>query len=371
VTPTATVQAVFWAVVLARFALPWLIPRWPLPAILACLVLDGLDQTIFQLFGYDPPFYQGYDKAMDVFYLGVAYISTLRNWTSKPAQHVSRFLFYFRLFGVAAFELTGWRPLLLIFPNAFEFFFIAYETSRTRWNPVRFSRRSWVTLAALIWVVIKIPQEYWIHVARKDFTEAFVEVAWFRWVVAAGILVIFAVFWFRMRPRFAPADHSWRVSTEPLPTEIDEADERVAHIARHGRVLSRPTLEKVFLIGLISVSFGSVLPGVRSSNPQLFLGIGLFVVLNAALSLRSARTRGRGIESPILNFAVVFAVNIGLVALLDQLLGLVRGELNRTNTVFFVLLFSVLLTLYDRYRPVYEVRFADSRAAAPATLRGG
>ena len=84
------VEMVFVAVVGGRFVLPLFIPRWPLPAIIACLVLDGIDQSIFQAFGYDPPGYQGYDKAMDVFYLAIAYLSTLRNWASLPAFRVSR-----------------------------------------------------------------------------------------------------------------------------------------------------------------------------------------------------------------------------------------------------------------------------------------
>ena len=79
---------VFVAVVGARFVLPLFIPRWPLPAIIACLVLDGIDQSIFQWFGYDPPGYQSYDKAMDVFYLAIAYLATLRNWQSLPAFRV-------------------------------------------------------------------------------------------------------------------------------------------------------------------------------------------------------------------------------------------------------------------------------------------
>ena len=54
---TAT-TLVFVAVVGGRFLLPLLIPYYPLPAIVACLVLDGVDQTIFQLFGHDPPGYQ-------------------------------------------------------------------------------------------------------------------------------------------------------------------------------------------------------------------------------------------------------------------------------------------------------------------------
>mgnify|MGYP000863032880 CR=1 FL=1 len=78
-------QFVFLLVVGGRFLLPLLIPRFPLPAIIACLVLDGVDQTIFQLFGYDPPGYQSYDKAMDIFYLSVAYLAAMRNW-DKPAR---------------------------------------------------------------------------------------------------------------------------------------------------------------------------------------------------------------------------------------------------------------------------------------------
>ena len=86
-----TVQTVvFLAVVGARFFVPLLIPRFPLPAVVAALVLDGVDQSIFQAFGYDPPGYQGYDKAMDVYYLAIAYLSTLRNWTSRPAFRVAQ-----------------------------------------------------------------------------------------------------------------------------------------------------------------------------------------------------------------------------------------------------------------------------------------
>src|ERR671916_3230969 len=103
----------FLLVIGARFLAPLFIPRFPLPAILAALVLDGVDQTIFQTLGYDPPGYQGYDKAMDVYYLSIAYLSTMRNWTSRPAVQVARFLYFYRLVGVVAFELTEWRPLLL------------------------------------------------------------------------------------------------------------------------------------------------------------------------------------------------------------------------------------------------------------------
>ena len=67
-------ELIFLAVVSARFFLPLLIFRYPLPAILACLVLDAADQTIFQNnTNLDLSGYQSYDKALDVFYLAIAF----------------------------------------------------------------------------------------------------------------------------------------------------------------------------------------------------------------------------------------------------------------------------------------------------------
>src|SRR3954466_14908122 len=164
------VQIVFWGVVLARFVLPLFIPVYPLPAIIACLLLDGVDQTIFQLFGYDPPYYQSYDKAMDVFYLSIAYLASLRNWSNPAAVKISWFLFFYRQIGVVLFELTGLRFLLLVFPNTFEYFFIAYEGVRARRNPMRYGFRFWAQVAAGIWIFIKLPQETWIHILKLDLT---------------------------------------------------------------------------------------------------------------------------------------------------------------------------------------------------------
>jgi len=160
---------VFWLVAGARFLVPLSIPRFPLPGILASLILDAVDQTIFQQFpGLDLSSYQGYDKALDVYYLSIAYVSTLRNWKNLFAFQVS---LYWRLVGVALFELTQLRPLLLIFPNTFEYFFIFYEAYRLRWDPNGMSKKLVIGAAALIWIVIKLPQEYWIHIGQIDTTD--------------------------------------------------------------------------------------------------------------------------------------------------------------------------------------------------------
>src|SRR3954453_19895 len=152
---STTETTMFVLVVGARFLVPLLIPKFPLPAIIACLVLDAADQSIFQAFGFDPPGYQSYDKAMDVYYLAMGYLATLRNWASVAAYQVSRALYFYRLVGVVAFELTQTRARILTFPTSFEYFFIASEGIRSPWRTTRWGLRWWIGLPAFIWVFIK------------------------------------------------------------------------------------------------------------------------------------------------------------------------------------------------------------------------
>ena len=103
------------AIVLARLTLPLLIPRVPL-IILAALVVDAVDNSLLAQFssidlGPDGP-YQSFDKALDIYYLAIAYLSTMRNWTSTPAFRIARVLFYYRLVGIVAFELLDSRAML-------------------------------------------------------------------------------------------------------------------------------------------------------------------------------------------------------------------------------------------------------------------
>ncbi|MDC3402559.1 hypothetical protein OAX95_01335, partial [bacterium] len=164
--------AVLLVVMAMRFIIPLFIPRFPLPAILAALVIDAADQTIFQQFtNLNLDGYQNYDKALDIFYLTIAFLATYRNWTNTIAINVARFLWYYRLFGVWLFEVVQQRWILFIFPNTFEYFFIAYVAIRTQWDPRRLTDRVVIGLAAGIWIFIKLPQEWWIHIAQNDFTD--------------------------------------------------------------------------------------------------------------------------------------------------------------------------------------------------------
>lgn len=329
-------------VVLLRFLVPLLIPRFPLPAILACLVLDAADQTIFQSLGLDPPGYQTYDKALDVYYLAIAYFSTMRNWRDPVAFRVAQFLYIYRLIGVAAFELADARWLLLVFPNTFEYFFIAYEFVRTKWNPRRLSARAVVGIAAFIWIFIKLPQEWWIHVAKLDFTD-FMEDHPYMWGVFAVLAAIAGGALYYFRNRIPAADWPFTMRVEDHLEPIDDAgDERE-------RFFSVVLLEKVVILGLITVIFAQVLPEVESTTAGLFIGATILVVLNAAVS-QFLRLRGRTWTGAGQTFLITLLINVGIVTL-DRIIG-VRDSADApaVNTLFFVLLLSTLISLFDRFR---------------------
>jgi len=359
----------FVTVIGARFLVPLLIPKFPLPAIIACLVLDAADQSIFQAFGFDPPGYQSYDKAMDVYYLAMAYLSTLRNWASVAAYRVTRFLYFYRLVGVVAFELTQTRALLLVFPNTFEYFFIAYEAIRSRWRTTRWGLRWWIGVAAFIWIFIKLPQEWWIHVAQLDFTDFLADHSWAGPTIVVLLLIAFGVFWVWGRPRLLPADHTWRFAADPLPAELQTAAQQARAYAGKG-VWSIATLEKVVLMGLLSVIFAQTLPGVDASNLQLLIGISAVVVVNAAFTLAMAR-RSLTLQSIALTVVARTVANVVLVAVAELLVhGPAGGSIDAGATLFFLTMISLLTTLHDRWYSVMEGRVAASEegtGVAPVT----
>ncbi len=375
-------MAVFWAVVLARFLIPLLILRYPLPAILAALVLDGVDQTIFQLFTNLPlDGYQGYDKALDVYYLTIAYIFTLRSWTNQLAFLTSRFLYYYRLVGVILFEFLQARWILMLFPNTFEYFFIFYETytagGKKNWDPRHMSKRTVIGAAAAIWIFIKLPQEYWIHVAKMDTTDFIKETiygvpldaAWGATIVGAPLItlsilaviaLLIGVIWWIFKYKLPPMQRPLKLKADPLPEEVDEVHERLALSAQE-RIFSSALFEKIVLIGFVLVIFGQILPGRSSSDLQMILGVALLAVVNAFLSHWLAR-RGRGIESTGIEFVVMSLVNLGLILLFAFILPSFSGSINLANTLFFTLMFTLIVTLFDRYHPVYRFRFSEDRA---------
>ena len=361
---------IFVVVVGLRLFVPLLIPRFPLPAILAALVIDAADQTIFQNnTDLDLTGYQGYDKALDIYYLTIAYLSTLRNWTDPFAFGVARFLWYYRLVGVLLFELFDVRALLIIFPNTFEYFFIAYEVVRLGWNPARLNRRQVIGMAAFIWIFIKLPQEWWIHIAQLDFTDfmkedvfgvststswgtAIGENLWFvGLLVVVGIGLGFAV---RKISRDAPApDWSFNMDVDRTIRQVE-----LTEVPNRPRsVVSWYMFEKIALVSMVTIIFAQMLPGNDNNILGTVVAVSFVIVANSFVGFRFAQ-RGRSWATTAGEFAVMVVVNLAAALVFIALARSGDEPLNEAATVFFVLLLTLIVTMFDRYhRVVPEVVF--------------
>ncbi len=377
---TTADMVVLGLVIAARLLLPLLIPWYPLPGILAALALDAVDQTIFQTFTRLPlGFYQSYDKALDIYYLSIAYLSTLRNWTNLFAFRVGRFLFYYRLAGVVLFELLEWRVLLFAFPNTFEYFFIWYEAFVLWRDPRSLTRHAVAGTAAAIWIVIKLPQEFWLHIARLDLTDVLKtalfgappETTWGHLftalpgvfigavILSAGLLV--GLVWLAGR-RLPPLEQplSARLRTRALGRERMKA----ARVAWAERIFDRDLLEKLALVALLVAVFAQVLPNTRATTAQMVAGAAVIIVLNTVISHWLAR-RGISWRNALGQFIVVTAANLTIVAAFQIVPG--AQDLDDAAVAFFVLLLSVIVTLFDRFTEVHLARFPGDGAKRPPT----
>ena len=117
-----TLEVIVIAVIRIAGSLPVL--RWPLVGGLLAILVDLSDLLLRDLLDLGGvPDYQGLDKWLDQVYLGCFLVVALR-WAG-PARTIAIALYAFRLVGFVAFEVTHERALLLLFPNVFEFWFIA------------------------------------------------------------------------------------------------------------------------------------------------------------------------------------------------------------------------------------------------------
>lgn len=353
-------SVIFGLILALRVGVPLAIPRLPLPAIVAALVVDAADQTVLAAFNAEPDNYQGYDKALDIYYLAIAYLSTLRNWPSMAPFGTGQFLWYYRLIGVVAFEFSGARALLIVFPNTFEYFFIAYEAIRLRWDPARLSARNIIFLAAAIWIGIKLPQEYWIHVAQLDFTDA-LDNPPFATLVVIGSVVLARIAW-RLSRRAPAAD--WATSFDvdahrtTVPFRPAEAPDRWWL-----RLTEYPRMEKTILTGL-TVAVFSQLFEVQATVLQITLACGFIVLVNASFR-EVMRHRGVSWANSLAQFVALLFVNWGALLAYEILGGGSEIELQGGPTLVMLGLLTILVILYDRF---WAIRQADNAQAVSSSV---
>src|SRR5207247_2964526 len=119
--PSLTTE--MWLIAAVRVAGSLPVLRWPLAgAFIAIFVyLSALFlRDCIDLVGVKD--YQRFDKSLDQVYMATFLLVALR-WQATP-RNIAVALYAFRLVGSIAFELTGDRAVLILFPNAFEYWFI-------------------------------------------------------------------------------------------------------------------------------------------------------------------------------------------------------------------------------------------------------
>lgn len=368
---------VFTVVVGTRLVAPLFIARYPLPAMLLCFVADALDQSIFSLVTTNFPTYQPYDKALDVHELAFAYLATIRNWGGGPDFEVGRVLWYLRLVGVTVFEYSGLRWMLFVLPNTFEYFVLAVEGYKVRRDPNRLGLRHVMVLAIGIWVVVKLPQEWWLHVAGLDLTDEAK-----RWVVGArpgeswrqvlrddprrplalgaGVLLcaVAARIVLRRAARHLPPPE-WA-------TTYDADRQGLAMGWRAPRRSARPNAsfdwtftEKVVLVSLVSAIFARILPGADTRVAITVLVTAFVIAVNTVVSEWLAR-RGTSWRNSLVEFAVMGVINTGTVLVADLGLGRVfadgraRAPTPLGTTLFLIGVLTLIVVRYDRAHAVYQ-----------------
>ena len=150
-------------IAVARIAGSLPVLRWAFVGALIAIVVDFSDlfmMNLIQLGGVGD--YQTFDKWLDQVYMLAFLWVAARQWDG-PGRTVALWLFGLRLVGFVAFELTESRWVLMLFPNVFEFWFVAIAAQRHWWPEFEFTRLRIALLLAAC-TLLKLAQEYVLHV---------------------------------------------------------------------------------------------------------------------------------------------------------------------------------------------------------------
>ena len=165
----------------------------------------------------------------------------------------------------------------------------------------------------------------------------------YMWGVLAALVVIAAGLIWHYRSRIPTPD--WRFTVD-INAHLDTRRDDVPTAAE--RFFSWALFEKVALLALLSIIFAQVLPDVRASNLGIVLGVTALVVVNAAVTQWLVR-RGRTWATTGREFVAMLLINTAIVTI-DSVFGSsTAGNAPKVNALFFVLLLSLMIALFDRF----------------------
>jgi len=162
-------------VTLIRLLVPLIILKKPLFGAILAMVVDYFDENLIGFLNmgklYD---YQSWDKILDTYYLFIE-VYVIFTWRRTWAKYIGISLFVYRMLGAVLFESINFQPLLMVFPNLFENFFIFMYLVKFL-DPTfkkfkidieyRFSLPQLILICAVL-LIPKLYQEYSLHVSTR------------------------------------------------------------------------------------------------------------------------------------------------------------------------------------------------------------
>ncbi|MFA6016643.1 MAG: hypothetical protein WC744_00985 [Patescibacteria group bacterium] len=161
----------YFSIVILRVLSAPLIFVWPLPAIILSFFLDVIDIEFASRKVLTLSEYERYDKMLDLWwYFNAVIFSWLYLLDYKIILLI---LFVFRMIGNIIFIIKNDRKIFFAFPNFFEniFFLIFFSTYFKQLNFLLDKKYFYFSIAIV--TVLKIFQEWWIHIARISIPEHF------------------------------------------------------------------------------------------------------------------------------------------------------------------------------------------------------
>jgi hypothetical protein len=135
--------------------------RWAFAGALIAIVVDFSDlfwMGVLDLGGLKN--YQTFDKWADVVYM-LTFLWVAIKWDG-PDRKIAIGLFLFRMIGFTAFELTQVRPILLAFPNVFEFWIVFVTARKHYWPTYEMTSERFVKWFFIV-LILKLGQEWVLH----------------------------------------------------------------------------------------------------------------------------------------------------------------------------------------------------------------
>jgi hypothetical protein len=165
-----------------------------------------------------------------------------------------------------------------------------------------------------------------------------------------------------VRRRLPVPDWTWRIAADPPVYGLAEAHTRHARRLRRREVLWAELSETAALLALLAVIFASILPGITATWPEVAVAAVAVMCANTAISVAYARSERLTLERAAAELAFLLGVNLGLVYLAGRWIG-ERDDFPVGEGLFFAVLGTLILWLYDAYKPLSDVRFAGPRQA--------